>query len=143
MESKPRVARGSAIRDAVAPQPRIRLREEPRRPDVPPQAGAWGEYRLVHDRLSALERLTRLVEQGALSPEEFAREKLAVLRLPAEPLLLEERAAPPAPVRRPSLLGRLLDFRLVAAAGIAGAALALFARPEPAADWLARALLFF
>src|ERR1700709_2437198 len=44
------------------------------------------DYQLVHDRLSSLERLTRLFELGALSAEEFATEKALVLGLPADEL---------------------------------------------------------
>jgi len=50
------------------------------------------EYHLVHDRLTSLERLTRLFEQGALSADEFAAEKLLILGLPADEFLLRDAA---------------------------------------------------
>ena len=50
------------------------------------------DYQLVHDRLTSLERLTRLFELGALSAEEFAAEKALVLGLPADELVLRTLA---------------------------------------------------
>src|SRR3954447_5704430 len=69
------------------------------------------DYQLVHDRLTSLERLTRLFELGALSAEEFAAEKALVLGLPGDELVLRTLApvsfVPIAPRRQaqgPSLL---------------------------------------
>lgn len=92
-----------------------------------------GALHLVQVRLAALERLTRLVEQGALSVEEFKLEKSLILRLTAEELLLTEAAPapepPPAP-RNPSLLGRLVNWRFLLAASFAGVGLSFAIQPE-------------
>lgn len=82
------------------------------------------DYHLVHDRLTALERLIRLHEQGALSPEEFAAEKTIILRLPAEELVLREAPLPPVPLRPrgPSLVGRMMDWKFLSLACAAGLA---------------------
>lgn len=108
----PRAAPPSALREAGA----AAATGEPPAPAAPTP-----EYRAVHDRLSALERLARLAAQGALSPSEFAAEKARLIRPPAgEPAPAE--AAPPAPERGPSLLGRLFDWRLIPAGLAAGLA---------------------
>src|SRR3954451_435922 len=64
---------------------------------------ATPDYQLVHDRLTSLERLSRLLETGMLSAEEFAAEKALVLGVPADELVLRTLApigfvpaAPPA-----------------------------------------------
>jgi hypothetical protein len=95
------------------------------------------DYLLVHDRLTALERLTRLHEQGALSAEEFAAEKRLILGLPADELLLSD----PAPVhfvpaqprrqpRGPSLIGRMLNWKFLLFAFAAGLAFSYAAQPD-------------
>ena len=47
-----------------------------------PVAPPASELHAVNERLTALERLVRLYEQGALSLEEFATEKLLILGEP-------------------------------------------------------------
>lgn len=105
---------------------------------VPPAAesapaalpGPPTDLELVNERLSALERLVRLYEQGALSPEEFAAEKMLILGdLP--------RAAPvhfvPAVPRRrrgPSLLGRMLSWPFLLLCLAAGIGLSFATQPE-------------
>ena len=78
------------------------------------------DYHIVHDRLTALERLTRLFELGTLSAEEFAAEKALILGLPAAELVLRDLApvhfvpaAPRRPQRGPSLIGRMLGWKFL------------------------------
>ncbi|HYN45271.1 MAG TPA: SHOCT domain-containing protein [Allosphingosinicella sp.] len=101
---------------------------------VPP---ASPDYHLVHDRLTSLERLTRLFDQGALSADEFAAEKMLILGLPADELVLRE----PAPVhfvpaeprgsqRGPSLLGRMLSWKFVLFSLVTGLGASFAAQPD-------------
>jgi hypothetical protein len=74
---------------------------------------------LVEHRLTSLERLTRLYEQGVLTVDEFIDEKALILgRRPAEHVegaapVHFVPAAPRAPRRGPSLVGRMLGWRFV------------------------------
>ena len=86
------------------------------------------DLHLVHHRLVALERLAALHEKGALSAEEFAAEKALVMRVPADELVLAPESA--LPPRGPSLLGRLLNPKLIAAGLVAGLALSAYTQPE-------------
>ena len=91
----------------------------------------------VHERLDALERLVRLAEQGAFTPEEFAAEKALILgRAPAG------LAAAIAP-RRPSLLGRLLGWKLIPLGLIAGLGLSWFTQPAETRRVFEEALRLF
>jgi hypothetical protein len=101
--------------DGPAP-PQLKLVPQPTEPAPP----ASPDYQVVHDRLTSLERLTRLFELGALSAEEFAAEKALILALPADELVLYEPApvhfvpaAPRRPQRGPSLIGRMLNWKLL------------------------------
>jgi len=96
---------------------------------------------LVHDRLTALERLDRLHEKGALSAAEFTAEKEAILGLPADDLLLHTAAA--LPPRSPSLVGRMLDWRLLTVGIVAGLALGIATRPQDLLGALDRAARLF
>src|SRR5947208_7118298 len=121
------ISRGHQLQgEPVAIPPQLVLVPQPAEPrsapvPVPHQAPpASPDYQLVHDRLSALERLARLFELGALSAEEFAAEKAVVLALPADELLLSHPApvsfvpaAPRTPARGPSLLGRLFGWKFL------------------------------
>jgi hypothetical protein len=102
-------------------------------PEPPPQpqpSPVSPDYQAVNERLTALERLVRLYELGALSPEEFAAEKLLILGdLP--------RAAPvhfvPAEPRRrrgPSLLGRIFSWQFLLLSLVAGIAFSFATQPE-------------
>ena len=92
----------------------------------------------VNERLDALERLVRLAEQGAFTPEEFAAEKALILgRAPAS---LELPVAPP---RGPSLLGRLLNWKLIPFGLAAGVGLSWFAQPAETARFFDEALRLF
>src|SRR3954468_274059 len=95
------------------------------------------DYQLVHDRLTSLERLTRLFELGALSLEEFAVEKALVLSLPADELILCTPApvhfAPAEPRRQargPSLLGRMLGWKFLLLSLAAGLGLSFATQPR-------------
>ncbi len=104
-----------------------------------------GALHLVQVRLNALERLTRLVEQGALSVEEFRIEKSLVLRLTGEELLLT-RAAPrskTAEAPGPSLLGRLFGWRGLLFLGAAGLATCFAVEPAGLAQAFDGALALF
>jgi putative oligomerization/nucleic acid binding protein len=86
------------------------------------------DFCLVHHRLAALERLSVLRDKGALSAEEFAAEKALVLRLPAEELMLAPEGM--LPPRGPSLLGRLLSWKLLAAGIVGGLCLSAYTAPR-------------
>ena len=138
------ISRGHQLQgEPVAFPPQLTLVPQPAEPraapvSVPLQAPpASPDYQLVHDRLSALERLTRLFELGALSAEEFAAEKALVLSLPADELLLNQPApvgfmpaAPRAGARGPSLLGRLFGWKLLLFGLVAGLGLSWAAQPH-------------
>jgi hypothetical protein len=137
------IRRGHQIGDDLPASPRLSVVPrcaEPPMPDAadqppPPRLGS-PEYHAIHDRLTALERLARLFEQGALTQAEFAAEKAALLSVPADELILVEPvAASPAvpaaiPPRRPSLLGRLFAWRLVPVALAAGLLFSFASQPQ-------------
>jgi hypothetical protein len=96
------------------------------------------DYHVVHDRLTSLERLTRLFELGALTAEEFAAEKALILALPADELVLREPApvhfVPAAPRRQarargPSLIGRMLNWKFLLFGLVAGLGLSFATQP--------------
>jgi hypothetical protein len=102
-------------------------------------APASPDYHLVHDRLTSLERLARLLGQGALSAEEFAAEKALILALPADELVLREAApvhfVPAAPRQRikargPSLIGRLLNWKFLLFSLVVGLGFSFVAQPN-------------
>lgn len=108
------------------------------------------DYHLVHDRLTALERLTRLFEHGALSAEEFAAEKLLILGLPAEELVLRDAApvhfvpaVPRRPARGPSLLGRMLSWQFLVLSLVAGLGFSFVAQPDETLRLFEQAGRFF
>jgi hypothetical protein len=116
-------------------------------PETAPPVTA--DYQLLHDRLTALERLARLFELGTLSAEEFAAEKALVLAQPAGELLLREPApvhfvpAAPrkaAPARGPSLLGRMLGWKLLLVGLVAGIGLSFAAQPAETQRFFEQAL---
>jgi hypothetical protein len=104
---------------------------------VPQPAPASPDYHAVHDRLTSLERLTRLFELGALSAEEFAAEKALILALPADELVLREPApvhfvpaAPRPPRRGPSLIGRMLNWKFLLFSLVVGLGFSFAAQPS-------------
>ena len=95
------ISRGHQLQgEPVAFPPQLTLVPQSAEPSQAPVSAlgqappASPDYQVVHDRLSALERLTRLFELGALSADEFAAEKALILALPADELMLSA----PAPV---------------------------------------------
>src|ERR1051325_5567160 len=85
-----------------------------------PAPPASPEYQGLHDRLTALERLTRLLDLGALSAEELAAEKALIRAGPADELVLRDPApihfvpaAPRPAVPGPSLMGRMLSWQFL------------------------------
>lgn len=120
------------------------------RPAPAPTAPASPDYHLVHDRLTALERLTRLFEQGTLSGEEFAAEKRVILGLPADELVLREAApvgfvpaAPRRPQCGPSLLGRMLSWRFLLFSLVMGLGFSFAAQPDETLRFFDQALRYF
>jgi hypothetical protein len=80
------------------------------------------DYHAVHDRLTSLERLTRLFELGAMSAEEFAAEKAPVHFVPAAPQRIRSRG--------PSLVGRMLNWKFLVFSLIVGLGLSFAAQPN-------------
>src|SRR5687768_4251019 len=115
------ISRGRGPAEAAGPRLSIVARGEP----TPVSA----EYRPVHERLSALERLARLREQGALTDAEFAAEKAAILGDPNE-LILNEPLLAPEPVGGPTLMGRLFGWKIIPVGILAGLALSYASQPR-------------
>jgi len=139
------ISRGYQFGEDAAPVPRLVL--VPRSADAPPPkparvpaappAPVSEEYRIAHDRLTALERLARLVKQGALSAEEFAAEKARILGQPSDELVLRDRAPTepiaagrPVPQPGPSLLGRVLNWKFLPVGLAAGLGLSFASQPQ-------------
>ena len=91
-EPKPKPARARKGTRVTAPEPIVQQEPRPEPPPVP----ASPEYRFVHDRLTALERLATLRKLGIITLEEFAAEKALVLHPQTEELVLHETAPPVA-----------------------------------------------
>jgi hypothetical protein len=94
-----------------------------------PEPDPSNRLQAVNERLTALERLVRLYEVGALSIEEFTAEKIAIMGEPPE-------VAPVhfVPARRrkrsPSLLGRMLSWWFLLLCLAAGIGLSFATQPE-------------
>lgn len=135
----PNAAQAAPVR--LEPEPKLRAvpsEPEPRRPaaeparhDAPPP-----DYQLVHFRLEALERLSLLRDKNALSPEEYEAEKDLVLRLPADEL--EQVRDSMLPPRGPSLLGRLLGWKLILTGLVAGLGFVAYTAPQDLAGLIDR-----
>jgi hypothetical protein len=127
------------------PEPRLRAvpsEPEPIRPAaaVERQDGPAPDYQLVHLRLEALERLSLLRDKGALSTAEYEAEKNLVLRLPADELdLVQESILPP---RGPSLLGRILNWKILLTGLIVGLGFVAFTAPQELAGLVERVSRF-
>jgi len=124
------ISRGMPSGGDVVP---IRREPEQRQPPAAPPAavrqtepGPAPDYHLIHFRLAALEQLSQLRDKGALSAEEFAAEKALILRLPAR----EPAAEAMPPPRGPSLLGRLLNWKILTVGAIAGLAISAATAPK-------------
>jgi hypothetical protein len=96
-----------------------------------PEAPASSPLQIVNERLTALERLVRLYEQGALSVEEFAAGKLLIMGEPPRPAPVHFVPAEPRRSRRgPSLLGRMLSWQFLLLCLVAGIAFSFATQPE-------------
>jgi hypothetical protein len=113
--------------------------EPPRLALVPAEAEpapAPTRHDLVEHRLTSLERLARLYEQGVLTADEFIDEKALILgRRAADhaegaaPVHFVP-AAPRAPQRGPSLVGRMLSLRFLLFSLVAGIAFSFAIQPD-------------
>ena len=119
-------------------------------PPAEPASSVSPDYHAVHDRLTSLERLTRLFELGALSAEEFAAEKALILALPADELVLRDAApvhfvpAAPRPRRRgPSLIGRMLNWRFLLFSLVVGLGFSYATQPGDTARLFDQTLRLF
>jgi hypothetical protein len=125
------ISRGhELLRDRPAPV------EPPVRPVSFTPCRETGELHRIQVRLNALERLTRLVEQGAISLDEFKLEKSLVLRLTGEELLLTSPAPPPPAESSAPLAARMPRWTILLAAPLLGIAAFLWAAPAEALAWL-------
>jgi hypothetical protein len=131
------IGRGHQFDQPAVPAPRLSIVgggggdavPAPRAASHPP-AEVTAEYKPVHDRLGALERLAKLRELGILTEDEFVEEKAYILGRHAEELILNEPLlAAPAPERGPSLLGRLRSWKFVPVGIVAGIALSYASQP--------------
>ncbi|MGZ8359370.1 MAG: hypothetical protein ACXWUX_02515 [Allosphingosinicella sp.] len=118
-------------------------------PVPPPAPPLSPEYHVVHDRLTALERLARLRDEGALTAREYAAEKALVLALPADELVLQE-AAPRVPelaaeilpvagstlLQSPPLIDRFAGWKLLPLGLGAGLALSYASQPRETVRFL-------
>jgi hypothetical protein len=101
---------------------------------------------LVEQRLTSLERLTRLYEQGVLTVDEFIEEKALILgRRAAEPAegaapVHFVPAAPRAPQRGPSLVGRMLSWRFLLFSLVVGIAFSFAVQPDTTARFFTQLL---
>ena len=134
------ISRGHQLEESPEPAaPQLTLVPQPAQFDSADRAApVTPDYQVVHDRLTALERLTRLFELGALSAEEFAAEKVLILSLPANELILRDLApvhfvpAAPrkAPERGPSLLGRMLRWKFILFSLVVGIGFSFATQPN-------------
>jgi hypothetical protein len=115
----------------------------PRQPALVPPAA---EPDLVEHRLTSLERLTRLYEQGVLTADEFIDEKALILGRRAAahaegaaPVHFVP-AAPRAPQRGPSLLGRMLGWRFLLLSLATGIAFSFAIQPDTTARFFTQLL---
>ena len=95
-----------------------------------PKAAPPPNLQAVNERLTALERLVRLYEHGALSPKEFASEKMLILG--DLPRVAPVHFVPAEPRRRrgPSLLGRILSWQFLLLCLVAGIGFSFATQPE-------------
>ena len=152
------ISRGHQLQgEPVAIPPQLTLVPQPAEPGPAPVSvleqapPASPDYHLIHDRLTSLERLTRLFEVGALSANEFAAEKALVLGLPANELVLRTLApvsfVPAAPRRRPergpSLLGRVVGWKFLLFSLVVGLGFSYVAQPRETAHLFEQTLRLF
>ena len=106
------ISRGHEIAERRAPPRPISFSPAPRQTALD----------LIHVRINALERLTRLVEQGTISLDEFRVEKALILQL---------TGGKPAPKKsRSPRKRRLRGWQLIPLAAFAGIGLSWWAQPD-------------
>lgn len=141
------ISRGNGPASATPPArrlPAVESRAVSRR--SPPRSGAENqtpiapEYKPVHDRLSALERLAKLRDLEILTEEEFLAEKAYILGHQADELVLNEPLLGDVAARGPSLLGRMLSWKFVPVGFAAGIALSYASQPNETARFFDEAL---
>jgi hypothetical protein len=125
---------------ALVPEHRasVPAQNEPAPEPAPPRTD------LVEHRLTSLERLTRLYEHGVLTADEFIDEKALILgRRAAEPVegaapVHFVPAAPRAPRRGPSLVGRMLGWRFVLLSLAVGIGFSFAIQPDTTSRFFAQ-----
>ena len=95
---------------------------------------------LIETRIAALERLSRLVEQGVLTLDEFRIEKSLVLRHTGGSF--RSPAARPVPIPGKSLAVRLFHWRLLWLAPPATLSFSYWLRPDDTLAWLSDLIRF-
>ena len=137
------ISRGHQAGGAAAPGPRLSIvaSTQPEMPSQPTFVSP--EYQPVHDRLTALERLARLHDQGALTDAEFAAEKAMLLARHTDELVLNEPLLAPEPARGPTLVGRLLGWRFIPVGIVAGLALSFASQPDETMRFFEESLRLF
>jgi len=100
-------------------------------------------FQPLHDRLAVLERLAQLHERGALSDAEFAAEKALILERHPDAVVLNQPLLPAEARHGPSLLARLLNWRLIPVGVAAGIALSFAAQPQQTTRFFEDALRLF
>lgn len=89
------------------------------------------DLQTINERLTALERLVRLYEQGALSIEEFEAQKRLIMGEPPRAAPVHFAPARPRPGKPgPSLLGRMLSWPFLLLCLIAGIGFSFATQPE-------------
>jgi hypothetical protein len=99
----------------------------------------------VQDRLSALERLTRLYEQGVLSADEFLDEKALILgrRIEEKGPVGFSPAQPRRPVPGPSLIGRMLNWKFLLLSLVIGLGFSFVTQPDATLRAFDQAVRYF
>ena len=136
------ISRGYQLDRPEPPAPRLALVPriaEPANAEPEPSPG-WPEYQAVKERLAAIERLARLHKQGALTDDEFAAEKAALLSRPpdravATAPISSMLVAEARPVRGPTLFGRIFGWKVLPAGIVAGLAFSYVSQPRETVDF--------
>ena len=151
------ISRGHELAGPRAAQPDFSEPAVPgNAPSLPPlPSSISADYGWIHERLSAVERLVRLYDQGALTAAEFAAEKAVILGGgpldPPQPAIRTQpvsfapvaRAAAPGKRRGPSLIGRLIRWPVLLPGLVAGLALSFASQPEATMHFLDEGLRIF
>jgi hypothetical protein len=141
------ISRGYQLDRPDPPAPRLALVPRAAEPALEPEPGpspVLPELHALTERLAAIERLARLRKQGALTDEEFAAEKAALLRRPADRPVATPIVGAPVPeartVRGPTLLGRIFRWKVLPVGIVAGLAFSYASQPRQTLDFFNEAL---